>query len=76
MTCDNYRVTEEVVVEKSREFNIEVHQIFVDLKEIYSSVDLPTPVKLRSLTKMKMSHTKPQVSVNNSLTDTFETIIG
>jgi endonuclease/exonuclease/phosphatase family metal-dependent hydrolase/ribosomal protein S28E/S33 len=74
------------VLEKCWEYNIEVHQIFVDFKQAYDSIDrtvlytilldLGIPAKLVRLIKLTMTGSISQVRVQNDLTASFETECG
>lgn len=74
------------MLEKCWEFNVHLHQIHVSFKQAYDTtsqhvlygitLNLRTPKKLVSLTRMTMYHTRAQLKVNNNLTNAFETNLG
>jgi hypothetical protein len=74
------------VCEKCYEYNIELHNIFVDFSQafdtvnrdaIYSSlIKYNVPSKLISLTKLTLQQTELEVKVNNSCSEWFETKTG
>lgn len=74
------------VLEKGREFNVEMHHLFVDFKAAYDSVireklwsimaEFGFPNKLIALTRLTLTHVKARVKIRNNLSETFETIDG
>src|ERR1700753_3385205 len=69
-------------MEKSWEFNITIHQLFVDFKQAYDSLDRNVffsimeeyciPMKLIRLTKATLMDTKCRILIQNSLSDPFD----
>jgi len=70
-------------MEKCREFNIVLHQLFADFETAYDKVfrrklwiamaELGYPKKLISLSKMTLSHVRAKVRIRNNLSEEFET---
>ena len=70
------------IMEKSWEFNITIHQLFVDFKQAYDSLDRNVffsimeefciPMKLIRLTKATLMDTKCRILIQNSLSDPFD----
>ena len=64
-------------MEKPWEFNIDIHQLFVDFKQAYDSIDrqalfnimneFDIPKKLINLTKATLTNTKCKILVDNTL---------
>src|ERR1700744_3058784 len=69
-------------MEKSWEFNITIHQLFVDFKQAYDSLDRNVffsimeefciPMKLTRLTKATLMDTKCRILIQNSPLDPFD----
>ena len=70
------------ILEKAYEYNIIVHQLFVDFKQAYDSLDrhafyvimeeLGIPMKLIRLTKATLTDTRCKVLIQNALSDPFD----
>lgn len=70
------------ILEKCKEYNVEIHQLFVDFKAAYDSVirrklwrvmeEFGVPDKLISLTKLTLNGAKSQVRIRNKLSDVFD----
>lgn len=70
------------ILEKCKEYNIEIHQLFVDFKAAYDSVirnklwrvmeEFGIPNKLISLTKLTLDGAKSRVRVRGKLSDVFD----
>jgi hypothetical protein len=74
------------IYEKCYEYNIELHDIFVDFSQAFDTINrdviynslikLNVPNKLISLIKLTLQQTKMKVKVNNSYSEWFETKTG
>jgi sorting nexin-29 len=74
------------ILEKSIEFGIETHHLFIDFEAAYDSIDrsrlyepmeeLRIPKKLIILVKATMEHTQSQVKTQNLLSDPIKTSSG
>ena len=70
------------ILEKCKEYNIELHHLFVDFKAAYDSVirsklwrameEFGIPNKLISLAKMTLTDTKSRVRIRNKLSEAFD----
>lgn len=70
------------ILEKCKEFNIELRQLFVDFKAVYDSVirkkvwrvmaELGNPDKLITMTKMILERANSRVRVRNKLSEPFD----
>jgi hypothetical protein len=70
------------ILEKCKEYNVEIHQLFVDFKAAYDSVirkklwrvmeEFGFPNKLISLTKLTLNGAKSRVRIRNKLSDVFD----
>lgn len=70
------------ILEKCKEYNVEIHQLFVDFKAAYDSVirrmlwrvmeEFGIPIKLISLTKLTLSGANSRVRIRNKLSDAFD----
>ena len=84
-TTDQLFVVKQIL-EKCWEYNVDVHQIFVDFKQAYDSVDrvkllngldeLGIPTKLIRLIKATMDKSASKVRVGKEATDIFQTQSG
>jgi sorting nexin-29 len=71
------------IMEKTKEFGIETHHLFIDFKSAYDTVrreqlynamsEFKIPHKLIRLTRMTMEHTKSQVRIQSDLSDPITT---
>ena len=74
------------IYEKCHEYNIDLHNIFIDFPEAFDTVNRDViynslskhnvPDKLIKLIKLTMEQTKMKVKVNNSYSEWFETKTG
>ena len=74
------------VMEKCREFNVALHQLFVDFETAYDKVfrrktwsamaEFGIPKKLIDLSKLTLSHVRAQVRIRNNLSEAFEAMDG
>ena len=70
------------ILEKCKEYNVEIHQLFVDFKAAYDNVsrrklwrvmeEFWIPNKLISLTKLTLSGATSRVRIRNKLSETFD----
>ena len=70
------------ILEKCKEYNVEIHQLFVDFKAAYDSVirrklwrvmeEFGIPGKLISLTKLTLNGANSRVRIRNKLSETFD----
>ena len=68
-------------MEKAWEFNINIHQLFIDFKQAYDSIDRQAlfdimnefgiPTKLITLTKATLTDTRCKILVDKTLFDSF-----
>src|SRR6201996_4384548 len=73
-------------MEKCREFNVALHQLFVDFETAYDKVfrrkiwsamaEFGIPKKLIDLSKLTLSHVRAQVGIRNNLSEAFEAMDG
>ena len=71
------------ILEKTKEFNIETHHLFIDFRSAYDSVkrkelyiamrEFEIPEKLIRLTKMTMEKSQNSVKIQTDITDPFQT---
>ena len=71
------------ILEKTREFGIETHHLFIDFKSAYDTIErdqlynamreFKIPNKLISLTRMTMENTQSQVRIQSDLSDPITT---
>ena len=71
------------ILEKTQEYNITTHHLFIDFRQAYDSIDrselllamnlLGVPPKLINLCKMTISETSARVKVDNETSDIFYT---
>ena len=71
-----------ILLEKCYEFNIPVHQLFVDFRQAYDSIerhylyetlrDFKVPKKLRNLIEMTLADTKSKVTIGGKKSRTIE----
>ena len=74
------------IMEKAWEYNITIHQLFVDFKQAYDSIkrsalfaimeEFGFPKKLINLTKATLTDTKCKVLIQNILSDPFDITTG
>jgi hypothetical protein len=74
------------IYEKCYEYNIDLHNLFVDFSQVFDTVNRDViynslskhnvPDKLIKLIKLTMQQTKMKVKVNNSYSEWFETKTG
>jgi hypothetical protein len=74
------------ILEKSHEYNITLHQLYIDFKQALDSIDRSQiikammeygiPAKLITLTKMTLSRTHNKVKIQNKLSGSFRTECG
>jgi hypothetical protein len=74
------------IIEKTYEFNVDIHQLFIDYKQAYESInrqqmykimnEYGIPEKLINLVKMTLRRTLNKVQISGKLSDSFETICG
>jgi hypothetical protein len=74
------------IMEKAWEFNITIHQLFVDFKQAYDSIERPAlfaimeefgfPKKLINLTKATLTDTKCKVLIQNITSEPFDITTG
>jgi hypothetical protein len=74
------------ILEKSHEYNITLHQLYIDFKQALDSTDrsqiikamieFGIPAKLITLTKMTLSRTYNKVKIQNKLSGSFRTECG
>ena len=74
------------ILEKCKEYNIELHHLFLDFMAAYASVirkklwrvmeEFGIPKKLISLTKMTLTHTNSRVRIRNKLSEAFDITVG
>lgn len=70
------------IMEKAWEYNITIHQLFVDFKQAYDSLyrnelfeimmEFGIPKKLTNLTKATLTDTKCRILINNTQSDPFD----
>ena len=70
------------ILEKCKEYNVEIHQLFVDFKAAYDSVnrkklwrvmeEFGVPIKLISLTKLTLDGANSRVRIRSKLSDAFD----
>jgi hypothetical protein len=84
-TSDNISIVRQII-EKCREFNMELHNVFIDYTQEFDSVyrdkiikclnwyDIPS--KLIKLTAKTLQDTKVRVKVNQNYTEKFEILTG
>lgn len=70
------------ILEKCKEYNVELHQLFVDFKAAYDSVirkklwrvmaEFGIPEKLIALTKMTLEGANSRVRIRNKLSESFD----
>jgi hypothetical protein len=71
------------IIEKTYEFNADIHQLFIDYKQAYDSInrqqmykimkEFGIPEKLINLVKMTLRRTLNKVQISGKLSDSFET---
>jgi hypothetical protein len=74
------------IIEKTYEFNVDMHQLFIDYKQAYDSInqqqmykimkEFGIPKKLINLIKMTLRRTMNKVQISGKLGDSFETTCG
>lgn len=74
------------IMEKAWEYNINIHQLFIDFKQAYDSIDRQAlfdimnefgiPTKLINLTKATLTDTRCKILVDNTLSDVFSIVTG
>jgi len=74
------------ILEKTKEFNVDTHHLFVDFKSAYDTIDREAlynsmrafnfPGKLIKLSQMTLEHTRCVVLVGKNTSDVFETRTG
>jgi hypothetical protein len=74
------------ILEKEHEYNISSHQLYIDFKQAFDSIDrieiieimreFGIPLKLVKLTKMTLSRTYNRVKIQNKLSGRFSTECG
>jgi hypothetical protein len=74
------------MIEKTYEFHIDIHQLFIDYKQAYDSIncqqmykimkELGIPEKLINLIKMTLRKILNKVQISGKLSDSFETTCG
>jgi hypothetical protein len=84
-TIDNIFIIRQVF-EKCHEFNIELHNIFIDYSRAFDSVyrnkiiecllEYGVPTKLIRLISLTLTDTKAKIKVNNSLINDFKVEFG
>ena len=84
-TLDNIFIMRQIY-EKCHEYNIDLHNIFIDLSQAFDTVNrdlihnslikYDVPDKLIKLIKRTMQRTKMKVKANNSYSERFETETG
>ena len=84
-TIDNIFIIRQIY-EKCHEYNIELHNVFVDFMHAFDSVNrsliseclkqYEVPKKLTNLTQSTLQQTKAKVKINNNMTEKFEITSG
>ena len=84
-TVDNSFIVRQII-EKCHEFNIELHDVFIDYTQVFDSVyrdkiikclnNYEIPSKLTNLIAKPLRDTKVRVKVNQNYTENFEILMG
>jgi sorting nexin-29 len=82
-SCTDQIHTLRLILEKTQEFNIDTHHLFIDFRSAYDSIDrrllftamreFSIPEKLVCLTEMTMANVECRVKIQSDLSNSFET---
>jgi hypothetical protein len=75
-----------MILEKSYEYNVDIHQLYIDSKQAYGSInrdqlieiikEFGRPSKLVRLVKMTVEKTNKKVQIQGKMSPSFETAVG